>query len=363
MLHPEEDIRPHLSRQTAMALVHRLYGLKDITIDELDGYDDKNYHVKVCGDKKSHLWPHGYVLKVMNSLDSQNLPLVEAQTEAALYLGAHGINCPQPVQNLSGKYYSLEELAENGTNNKRHVVRMLMYQPGKLLKQVPSTPKLMVKVGKFIAEMDNVLKGFQHPAFGNNRSIWALDSVPLIRKFTFAVEDADRNALVHTIIDAFERDVVSLTDSLEKGLIHGDFNDQNVVVTPEPYGESWDIAAVLDFGDMQYSCYLFELAICICYMMLLAADADPLGAGGHVIAGYSTVRSLPDVELSILKVCVSARLCQSLVMGAYSYLQDPGNEYLLSTSQKGWNILDIIWNTPQSELMRRWKEHITSYQK
>ena len=73
------------------------------------------------------------------------------------------------------------------------------------------------------------------------------------------------------------------------------------MVTPEPYGESWDIAAVLDFGDMQYSCYLFELAICICYMMLLAADADPLGAGGHVIAGYSTVRSLPDVELSILK--------------------------------------------------------------
>ena len=39
----------------------------------------------------------------------------------------------------------------------------------------------------------------------------------MIRKFTFAVEDADRNALVHTIIDAFERDVVSLTDSLEKG--------------------------------------------------------------------------------------------------------------------------------------------------
>jgi hypothetical protein len=47
MLHPGEDIRPHLSRQTAKALVHRLYGLKDVTIEELDGYDDKNYHVKV----------------------------------------------------------------------------------------------------------------------------------------------------------------------------------------------------------------------------------------------------------------------------------------------------------------------------
>jgi Ser/Thr protein kinase RdoA (MazF antagonist) len=36
-------------------------------------------------------------------------------------------------------------------------------------------------------------------------------------------------------------------------------------------------------------------------MMLLAADTDPLDAGGHVIAGYSTVRRLPDVELSLLK--------------------------------------------------------------
>jgi len=73
------------------------------------------------------------------------------------------------------------------------------------------------------------------------------------------------------------------------------------VVTPGPSDESWEIAAVLDFGDTHHSCYLFELAICLCYMMLLAADTDPLDAGGHVIAGYSTVRRLPDAELSLLK--------------------------------------------------------------
>lgn len=44
-----------------------------------------------------------------------------------------------------------------------------------------------------------------------------MDSVPSLRKFAFAVEDADRNVLVHTVIDAFEREVVSLIDSLEKG--------------------------------------------------------------------------------------------------------------------------------------------------
>lgn len=44
--------------------------------------------LQICGNEnESHLWPHGYVLKVMNSIDSQKLSLVEAQTELALYLG------------------------------------------------------------------------------------------------------------------------------------------------------------------------------------------------------------------------------------------------------------------------------------
>jgi hypothetical protein len=35
---------------------------------------------------------------------------------------------------------------------------MLTYQPGKLLKQAPCTQTLMIKVGKFIGEMNRVLK-------------------------------------------------------------------------------------------------------------------------------------------------------------------------------------------------------------
>jgi len=35
---------------------------------------------------------------------------------------------------------------------------MLTYQPGKLLKQVPLTQALMMKVGKFVGEMDIVFK-------------------------------------------------------------------------------------------------------------------------------------------------------------------------------------------------------------
>jgi hypothetical protein len=47
MLHPGENIRPHLSQRTVMVLVRRLYGLTDVTVEDLHGYDDRNYHVKV----------------------------------------------------------------------------------------------------------------------------------------------------------------------------------------------------------------------------------------------------------------------------------------------------------------------------
>jgi hypothetical protein len=63
-------------------------------------------------------------------------------------------------------------------------------------------------------------QGFHHPAYSNDKTIWALESVPLLRKFTFAVKDAERNVLINTIIDAFEREVISGVDSMEKGKSH-----------------------------------------------------------------------------------------------------------------------------------------------
>jgi len=80
-----------------------------------------------------------------------------------------------------------------------------------------------------------------------------------------------------------------------------------VVIGPDPVDGSWDITAVLDFGDTQRSCYVFELAVTVCYMMLLAADSNPLEAAGHVIAGYNIVRPLPEVEFRILKVSRNGR--------------------------------------------------------
>ena len=50
-------------------------------------------------------------------------------------------------------------------------------------------------------------------------------------------------------------------------------------------------------------------------------------------------------------------------MGAYSYQQDPGNEYLLTTSRTGWVKLSEFWAMPKEELYSNWKEIIEAHEK
>ncbi|XP_014673406.1 PREDICTED: hydroxylysine kinase-like [Priapulus caudatus] len=118
----------------------------------------------------------------------------------------------------------------------------------------------------------------------------------------------------------------------------------------------------MTFGDCHRSYYVFELALLVTYMMLENKNADLIEVGGHVIAGYFSVKPLSDEEFDLLKVCVASRYTQSLVMGEYTYTQtDPGNEYLLTTAKAGWPQLRRLWSTPKEEIKATWKAIMNTY--
>lgn len=54
-------------------------------------------------------------------------------------------------------------------------------------------------------------------------------------------------------------------------------------------------------------------------------------------------------------MCIAARLCQSLVLGAYSASLDPSNKYVLATSHNGWDMLENLWNFPEEDLLKIWE--------
>ena len=90
--------------------------------------------------------------------------------------------------------------------------------------------------------MDMSLKSFQHPAYESRNNIWYLNSIPQVKNFLHAVQDEDRRAMCKDIFDSFDKEVLGKQDQLEVGIIHGDFNEQNILVRPmanDP--EQWEI--------------------------------------------------------------------------------------------------------------------------
>ncbi|XP_051175073.1 hydroxylysine kinase [Leptopilina boulardi] len=350
-LTPGQLIKPMINQETAIDIVKRVYGLNVIKIIELNAYDDKNYHI-LCETKKfnnqhiNKISDDGYILKIVNSLDSKKINVIDAQTEMMIFLNENGICCPMPIKCIDGNYFSLENLKSSTTSDDKNVVRLLIYRPGKLLINVKKTNELMFEVGKYIGTLSNKMQEFIHTGYDNHETIWMLQSVPKIREF-LDVLNQENQKIVNNIVNEFELKVICCLDYFDKGFIHGDLNEQNIVMADNER----QISAIIDFGDSSKNCLIFDLTISLTYMML---QTENLESGKYVIQGYETVRYLSDKEKSIIKICVCARLCQSLVLGLYSHKNDPNNEYVLTTQKSGWKLLNQLWFMSDDTISRIW---------
>ena len=72
--------RAYLSSGDVRALVQNLYGLTVTRYDELNSYDDVNLHVYVTNNSQNpnitDVSPEGYVLKILNSVDSTKVNFI-----------------------------------------------------------------------------------------------------------------------------------------------------------------------------------------------------------------------------------------------------------------------------------------------
>ena len=80
ILQSGDVIKPEIDDESVKALAERLYGISCLELKEMNGYDDKNYKITEDTNMKNPLitkhCPYGYVLKIMNSMDSEKLSLV-----------------------------------------------------------------------------------------------------------------------------------------------------------------------------------------------------------------------------------------------------------------------------------------------
>eukprot|EP00061_Rhincodon_typus_P006040 g26248.t1 len=127
---------------------------------------------------------------------------------------------------------------------------------------------------------------------------------------------------------------------------------------PQP---EFRISAILDFGDMSYGCFVYELAISITYLMI--GRVEPLRVGGHVIAGFESVIPLTEDERDSLFLLVLCRFSQSLLNASHNVCFHPENEeYIMVSARKGWKCLYQLWHQGKKAVERVWFDTARSYQ-
>ena len=132
------------------------------------------------------------------------------------------------------------------------------------------------------------------------------------------------------------------------GIIHRDISEQNILVKRS--GDNWEIAGLIDFEDATYDLKVYEISICMMYMM--SNSDNPMDIGGHCLQGFVKKRKLSQSELDMLYYCVCAHFMRSLIAGLYNYsvTKDP---YKL-VSQKSWKALKLLWDLPAQKALQIW---------
>ncbi|XP_051626268.1 hydroxylysine kinase isoform X2 [Manacus candei] len=324
---PQTLTKPALSEKEAAELVDRVFGLNVSWLRPLPSYDDQNFHVGVSGNNNGAEGADEYVLKITNSADSREPELIQAQTQAMMFLSAQGFPSATPYLTKDGSIMSLES---GDPGNKKHMVRLLNYLPGTPVAKIAPSAQLLYEIGKLAASLDKALAECQ-----------------LCQQTE--VSDTSHLHCYHSV--------------LMQSINHGDFNDYNILVdcsSASPENPQYRVSGILDFSDMSYGYYVFEVAIAIMYMMI--ESPDPLGVGGHVLAGFESVVPLTAEERGALFLLVSGRFAQSLVIAAHTALLYPENkEYLMITAKTGWKHLMTMFEMGQEAVEKKWFETAQAY--
>lgn len=279
-------------------------------------------------------------------------------------LNKNGIMCPTPVTNINGhEYFKVTENYERSKDSfmSLFTIRLLNFIPGKPIEQIKTyTKELLFNVGKYAANFDTKLKEFYDPVYEHRDCIWHLDKIQNYIYRLESISDKEKKEVLKEVIKNFCTKILSedTANFLQKGLIHGDFNETNVLVDND---REDCVTGILDFGDASYSYYIFEIAICAVYMMLDSIKKsqvclNQIESGGYVIAGYLDSFELSKKEFYLILDCIKARLAQSLMNGCYESKKSGDDGYVLITQQSGWNLLCLLQNEGEEKIYKKWDE-------
>ena len=297
---------PSFNDEAIAKLVLDIYGIQG-EISPLVSYEDQNARIKTANAT--------YVLKIANKKWSSEF--MQMQTDVLEYLknSASQQAFPVVIESLSGKTM---------TSVDGYTVRLLTYLEGELLTNSARTPQLYQDIGRFLGQYSKSMQDYPHPVAEGSDELWKLDNVMACKAYIADVIDHDARERIERLYAVYQENILPQLPELRKALIHGDANEQNFLIDPAQPNK---IAGLIDFGELQLSSQVNELAITLAYGLL--GENDIAMASANMIEGYQREFKLEKKEHDILFYLMAMRLVTSITMSSRGAKLFPDNEYIL----------------------------------
>ncbi|MHA1541958.1 MAG: aminotransferase class III-fold pyridoxal phosphate-dependent enzyme [Candidatus Hodarchaeales archaeon] len=325
----EQNIeKPLISMDDALAFLKELYD-KQGSLYELPSERDRNFLLQ-CSDGST------FVLKIANQ--GESLESLEGQNDAMRHIAPSNQKalCPSPIPSKTGNLIS----TITDKNGCSYFIRLLTFIPGNTFaKTSPHDNLLLYPYGVFIGQISSALASFDHEST-HKEFHWDLkNAADVISLRSVEIKDSKKRDLVNYFLLQYNTIVLPNITNLRSSVIHNDFNDNNVIVKYGNVNSSPNFG-LIDFGDIVYSCTIFELAIAIAYAIL--GKNDPLSTAVQILEGYHSHFPVEEKEVGVLFTLICARLAVSVCISAYQQTLRPDDEYLRISEKPAWAALQKL---------------------
>jgi len=320
------------SSQTITKLMTTEYGFSG-EISRLAG-ENENYLIKKEDGSC-------FVLKLADKETTAEVIKIEHLAVDQLNEAGLDINLPRVIMTKTGSV-----LACLKTKDKKQIRgRLLEFVEGKAwCESLPAKVKQLEDLGKIIAKMNIVLSFIVQPGSitgsknGSKRTHhWDLARADQHRSKISIIDNPKRREILEWVFHLYAAIVKPLLESLPQSLIHGDINDDNVLVADHK------IAGILDFGDCLENPTICDLAIALAYHTL--DEGDPFKAAATIIGSYHKVRALTMDEIKVIFPLMCARLAVSVIISAQRKKIDPSQKNWFVSEERAWKKLEIFSKT------------------
>jgi len=309
------DEVPNFDTNKIADIAMQLYGIEG-DISPLNSFEDQNALIKTS---------HGsFVLKIANKRWPEEELRIQTLLLDHLKTAAPKTSWSQVVPNINGDTMT----KVNGFD-----VRLLTFIEGVILVDSERNSKLNYSIGKVLGQFSKAVQSFPHPVLEKPTDYWNLDNVMACKAFLQDVNGKEIRSLIEKFYKHYEANVRPKIKNLHKGIVHGDANEQNLLVAEDDPSK---IVSLIDFGDLQKATHINDLAIALAYSLLDVKDID--STAREIINGYQEEFNIEDDEFDVLFDLVAMRLISSIILTSNRAKQFPENLYIL-TSQKPAKIL------------------------